>query len=52
MTGYQRVGGDATLEFGSGGITTVGSGGWLELDGSAAQILTNSGAKSASPASP
>ena len=47
VTGYQRVSGDATLEFGSGGITTVGSGGWLELDGSVAQILTNSGAKSA-----
>jgi hypothetical protein len=47
VTGYQRVGGDAVLEFGSGGITTVGSGGWLELDGSVAQILTNSGAKSA-----
>ena len=44
VTGYLRVGGDATLEFGSGGITSIASGGWLELDGSSAQILTKGGA--------
>jgi len=46
-TGYVRVGGDATLEFGSGGITSIGPGGWLELDGSGAAILTGGGASSA-----
>jgi hypothetical protein len=46
-TGYVRVSGDATLEFGSGGITSVGAGGQLELDGSGAQILTSAGASSA-----
>jgi hypothetical protein len=40
------VGGDATLEFGSGSITTVASGGWLELDGAGAQILSSGGASS------
>ena len=43
VTGYFRVSGDALLEFGSGGITTIDSGGQLELDGSGSQILTNGG---------
>jgi hypothetical protein len=46
VTGDLGVGGDAVLEFGSGGITTVASGGSLELDGEA-QILTDGGASSA-----
>ena len=47
VTGYLRVSGDALLEFGSGGITTIDAGGQLELDGSGAQILTNNGAANA-----
>jgi len=46
-TGTLQVSGDATLEFGSGGITTIGAGASLELDGSDAQILTSGGASSA-----
>ncbi len=42
-TGYVRVSGDGLLYYGSGGIATVGAGGWLELDGSEAQILTSGG---------
>ena len=37
-TGLVFVSGDATLQFGSGGITTVGSGASLELDGAGAQF--------------
>jgi hypothetical protein len=43
-TGYLRVAGDATIQFATGGVTTVGSGAWLELDGSGAQILSTGGA--------
>ncbi len=46
-TGYLRVSGDGLIQYGSGVVTTVGYGGWLELDGSGAQILTNGGAASA-----
>jgi hypothetical protein len=47
LTGRVQIGGDATLQFGSGGITTIASGGWLELDGAGAKILTGGGASSA-----
>ncbi len=47
LTGSVRVGGDATLQFGSGDITTIASGASLELDGSGAQVLTGGGASSA-----
>ena len=46
-TGHVQVGGDATLEFASGGITSIGYNAWLELDGSGAKVLTKSGASSA-----
>ena len=46
-TGTVRVGGDATLQFGSGGITSIGHGASLELDGSQAAILTGGGASPA-----
>ncbi len=35
-----RVGGDALLEFGSGGLTTISNAGYLELDGANARITT------------
>jgi hypothetical protein len=47
LSGSVQVSGDATLQFGSGEITTVGSGASLELDGAAAQILTGGGSSSA-----
>ena len=42
-TGAVRISGDATLQFGSGGITSIGPGASLELDGSGAKILTSGG---------
>ena len=38
--GYQRVSGDALLEFGSGYVTSIAYGGWLELDGAQSRITT------------
>ena len=46
-TGTAFIFGNATLQFASGGITTIGSGASLDLIGSGAQILTNGGASSA-----
>ena len=46
LAGAVRVAGDATLEFGSGGVTTIGPGASLRLVGAEAQILTG-GASSA-----
>ena len=45
-TGSGRISGNAILQFGSGGITSLQSGSSLELDGSAAQILTSGGSAS------
>jgi fibronectin-binding autotransporter adhesin len=47
VTGYLWVSGDATLQFHSGGITSIGPGGSLNLNGSGSQILTGGGARSA-----
>ncbi len=43
VTNFIRVGGDATLSFGSGsGLTSISAGGWLELDGSQASVQVGS----------
>ena len=47
LAGTVAVAGDAALEFGSGGITTIGSGASLLLVGAEAQILTDDGGRSA-----
>ena len=47
LAGSVRVSGDATLQFSSGKITTIGWGTSLELDGADAQILTDGGVNSA-----
>ncbi len=39
MSSFTRIGGDATLEFGSGaGFTGIVNGGWLEIDGANADV--------------
>lgn len=44
VTNFIRVGGDANLSFGTGtGLTYITYGGWLELDGSQANISANGG---------
>jgi hypothetical protein len=47
LAGTVQVAGDATLEFGSGAITTIDSGAYLRLGGAEAQILTDGGGSSA-----
>ena len=42
-----RIGGDAVLEFGSGGVTTISNAGSLELDGANARVTTSGTAMSA-----
>ena len=43
VSGFLRLGGDALLEFGSGGITSIAAGGWFEIDGSAARASIGAG---------
>ena len=47
LTGVLQLYGYSTIQFGSGEITTIGSGAELLLGGASAQILTNGGASSA-----
>jgi hypothetical protein len=44
--GFMRIGGDGLLEFASGGITSVGTGAQLELDGSQARVALASNTSS------